>query len=377
MKTKFSILLTLILFSVCFSFAEKKNKKFSIDTSSVRMYLDMATKADKGVMPTDAEWDSLFNSAAYKALLDKTSWNKKDFKNNVRDAFEIVYDPVNKQKRDSIEKVLPEMVDFDDELALFVSTALDIRKNLSKYSTLLSTADLSRLASDANTMALELIPDKGAGLEPEYTPIFLIVWDMESRSMNGGLFLDINTLLHRGQQGAKKLLAHEMHHFYLGPLFEKNYKEDMMDGAIAVLVFSMREGVADILNKKKMPLKSLYPYNNHILAKYNADYFATPELLQKLDSITCQYLDKKLPIEDYFEQAISCAPSEGHTTGSYMAFLIRDQLGMDAVVESVGDLDAFLDNYNKAAKKAGTYIFSDRFNHHIHTLSQAAKKQKP
>lgn len=84
---KFSILLTLILSSVCFSFAEKKNGKFSIDTSSVRMYLDMATKADKGVMPTDAEWDSLFNSTAYKALLDKTSWNKKKFKNNVRNAF--------------------------------------------------------------------------------------------------------------------------------------------------------------------------------------------------------------------------------------------------------------------------------------------------
>lgn len=65
---------------------------------------------------------------------------------------------------------------------------------------------------------------------------------------------------------------------------------------------------------------------------------------------------------------------EGHTTGSYMVFLIRDQLGIEAVVESVGNLDAFIDNYNKAAEKAGTYKFSDKFTKHIHDVSIPAKR---
>lgn len=58
-----------------------------------------------------------------------------------------------------------------------------------------------------------------------------------------------------------------------------------------------------------------------------------------------------------------------------MVFLIRDRLGLDAVVESVGDLDAFVDNYNKAAKMAGTYVFSDKFTNHIHSVSQSAKRK--
>lgn len=57
-----------------------------------------------------------------------------------------------------------------------------------------------------------------------------------------------------------------------------------------------------------------------------------------------------------------------------MFFLIRDNLGLDSVVESVGNLDKFIDNYNKAAEKAGTYRFSKRFTDHIHSISTKAKK---
>lgn len=362
--------------SSCFNQDEiQAARKFSVDTSSAKIYLEMAGQAVNGNLPTDSQWDSLFNSPAYKALLDNTQWDKNAFKTNVRGAFEIVFDSQNSQKCDSILSVLESLDNLRDELPFYVSTAYNIRKNLDRYSNLLSSLNIDDVVNEADSLALELLPDKGAGLTAQSSPIYLIVWDLESRSLGGGLFLDLNSALHSDVAGLKEILAHEMHHFYLGPVFETVYANDVMDGAVAALVFNMKEGVADILNKKKMPTESLFPYGKKICDQYNADYLNSPKVLEELDSVTCAYLDQKLPIEEYFNKAVGCAHFEGHTTGDYMVFLIRDRLGLDAVVASVGDLDAFIDNYNKAAEMAGTYVFSDRFTNHIHSVSQSAKRK--
>lgn len=348
---------------------------FSVDTSSANQYLKMAKSSVSGKMPTDSEWESLFASAAYKALLDNIHWDKEEFKNNVRSAFEIVYDPANKEKCDSIALILQDLNDVSNELPFFVSTALSIRDNLDKYTDILASVDMDSIINTANSMALELVPGKGAGLTPQSSPVYFIVWDLECRNLSPGVFLDVNTFFYNGLQAATEALAHEMHHFYLGPVFDSVYADDIKDGAVIALAENMREGVADIINKKSMPLQELVPYGESILRVYNADYLSSPEVLAELDSVTCSYLDGNISEKEYFRKAGNCAHFGGHTTGDFMVFLIRDQLGIDAVVTSVGDLDAFVDNYNEAARKAGTYVFSDRFTDHIHSLSQPRRRK--
>ena len=365
-------LIAFLLMLISFG-ATSQKQEFPIDTSSVRMYLNMAKQAENGILPSNQEWDSLFNSKAYKALFESVRWNKKEFKNNVKNAFEIVYDPSKSDKYDSIVNELENLTNFQDELPFFVSTALNIRKNLDSYSKMLTTINMDSVVNVANSMALELVPDKGAGLSPNVAPIYFIVWDLECRALNDNLFLDLNTFFQEGLQYATDALAHEIHHFYLGPVFEANYSKDIIDGAVIALVNNMREGVADIINKKEMPLKSLVPYSESILKIYNEDYFNTPVVLEKLDKVTCQFLDNNITEENYFEKAIGCSHFEGHTTGDYMVFLIKEQLGIEAVIESVGNLDLFIDNYNKAALQAGSYVFSDKFTNHIHNLSNGAR----
>lgn len=358
-------------------FAEAKTpSNFQIDITSAKLYLDMAHKATGGNMPTDAEWDSLFVSPAYKVLFNIVNWDKDEFEDNVRNAFEIVYDQSKKATLDSIAGQLDniELAKLETELPLFVSTALSIRNNLQKYYDIINSLDIDNVIDQANSLALTLIPNNGSGIVPEACPIYFIVWDLECRTLGDALFLDVNTFFHDGLQAATEVLAHEMHHFYLMPVFNSVYKEDIMDGAVVALVNNMREGVADILNKKEMPLKSLAPYGEQMLAAYNADYENSPQVLALLDSATCDFLDGKIDLEQYFKKAFECSHYEGHTTGDFMVFLIRDQLGIDAVIESVGNLDAFVDNYNKAAEKAGTYKFSDRFTEHIHSVSMPAKR---
>lgn len=369
----------IILISACLfcSIAEAKSpSNFAVDVTSAKLYLSMANKASKGQMPSDAEWDSLFASSAYRALFDKVDWDKNEFQDNVRNAFEIAYDPSKTTIRDSIAATLNdiELAELETELPLFVSTALSIKNNLDKYTSIVNDMDIDNVIDNANTLALSLLPNHGEGIAPEPCPIYFIVWDLECRALGDALFLDVNTFFHDGLQAAIEALAHEMHHFYLMPVFDIVYKEDIIDGALLVLVHNMREGVADILNKKEMPLKSLTPYGDKMLAAYNADYAATPQTLAQLDAVTRDFLDGKFDMEQYFQKAFECVHYEGHTTGDYMVFLIRDQLGIDAVIESVGNVEAFVDNYNKAAEKAGTYKFSDRFTQHIHNICAPARR---
>jgi len=355
--------------------ANADGSAFSVDVTSARQYLNMAQKAGMGQLPDAADWDSLFVSPAYKSLLEFVHWDKEEFKSNVRSAFDIVYNPMRMAERDSIVGTLSDLSSLEDELPMFVSTAYAIRNNLDEYSATLNTLNIDSIVQVANARALDLVPQKGVGLHPQSSPIYFIVWDLECRALNGQLFLDVNTFFHDGLEAAIDALAHEMHHFYLMPVFESKYDRDINDGAAYALICNMREGVADIINKKQMPLTSLTPYGDEILALYNADYEASPQTLQQLDAITCSYLDGVLSFEKYFQQAAQCAHFEGHTTGDYMVFLIRDYLGLDAVVESVGDLDAFVDNYNKAAEKAGSYRFSDRFTNHIHAISAESRRR--
>lgn len=360
-----------------FLFADAKPQaNFQVNIESAKKYLDMAQQASSGTMPSDTDWDILFATAAYKELFNKVDWDKQEFQNNVREAFDIAYNPAKSEKRDSIALSLDEidLSTLDTELPLFVSTAISIKNNLSKYTEIINSINIDNVIDEANTLALGLLPNNGHGITPEPCPIYFIIWDLECRALGDALFLDVNTFFFDGLQAATDALAHEMHHFYLMPVFNIVYKEDIMDGAVLALVNNMREGVADILNKKQMPLKSLAPYGKKVLEAYNSDYENTPNVLAQLDSVTCEFLDGKIDIEKYFQKAFECVHYEGHTTGSFMVFLIRDQLGIDAVVESVGNLDAFIDNYNKAATKAGTYRFSDKFTQHIHNVSIPAKR---
>ncbi len=374
MRKIFIILITACLF--CAIAEAKAQSNFTVDVSSAKLYLNMANKASDGQMPSDAEWDSLFVSNAYRSLFDKVNWNKKEFQDNVRNAFEIAYDPSKTAIRDSIAATLNdiELAELETELPLFVSTALSIKNNLDTYTSIVNDMDIDNVIDNANTLALSLLPNNGKGITPEPCPIYFIVWDLECRALGDALFLDVNSFFHDGLQAATEALAHEMHHFYLMPVFNIVYKDDIMDGALIALVHNMREGVADILNKKEMPLKSLTPYGDKMLAAYNADYAATPQTLAQLDAVTCDFLDGKFDMEQYFQKAFECVHYEGHTTGDYMVFLIRDQLGIDAVIESVGNIEAFVDNYNKAAEKAGTYKFSDRFTQHIHNICAPARR---
>lgn len=235
MKIKHLLWSVLILCSALLTGNANAENRFDVDVSSAGLYLDMARGAIDGQLPDSAAWDSLFNSNAYKALLDNIHWDKEEFKRNVRCAFDIVYNPSNAAKCDSIANILNDITTVEDELPFFVSTALSIKNNIDRYKSILSTIDINSVIEAADSMAVELLPNQGKGLEPQISPIYFIVWDLECRALSQGIFLDLNTFFYDGLQTATEGLAHELHHFYLGPVFETVYDKDVKDAAVLAL----------------------------------------------------------------------------------------------------------------------------------------------
>lgn len=358
-----------LLLTACFGLAASaaQQEQFTIDASSARCYVDMAVRAEHGAMPSSADWDSLFNTSAYRTFLNNTFWDVPEFKHCVRTAFELVYDNSRAAERDSI-------LAGDDEITYYTQTACYIKNRLQEYQAILSDLDIDDIVDRAQNMALDILPDRGKGLTPDISPIYLIVWDLECRNWATGIYLDINSFLGQGREAAVDVLAHEMHHFYMGPLFESRYSGDVTDAAVYALMLNMQEGTADIINKKQMPVTSLPPYGDDVVKLYNEDYFATPATLEVLDRATCDFLGGTIDREAYGNAALQSVHFGGHTTGDFMVFLIRDNLGLEAAVDSFCDFDKFIDNYNKAASIAGTYRFSDRFTAHIHAISTQMRR---
>ena len=139
------------------------------------------------------------------------------------------------------------------------------------------------------------------------------------------------------------------------------------DAALQAIVRNQLEGAADLINKGTMPTDKLGAYGPDIVKMYNDDYFDSPNVLRQLDSLTCGYLAGTLDVKQY-QAAAECAHFEGHTTGDYMVFLIRDQLGQQAAIDCLGDFSAFVQRYNEAARKADGYVFSETFVSHIDSI---------
>lgn len=122
--------------------------KFSVDTSSAKLYLDMARRAANAQMPTDADWDSLFASPAYSDLFKRVGWDKTEFEGNVRRAFEIVYSPEQNALCDSLVAQIDSMDlnGLDSEL-LF---------SLRQRSTSVATLTVTRPRSTTSTQTASL-----------------------------------------------------------------------------------------------------------------------------------------------------------------------------------------------------------------------------
>lgn len=334
---------------------EQACKNYSIE-SAVR-FVEMAGEAQTGLLPDEEAWRRLFATEGYRSFFSECS-DSLEWQQNIKTAFQVVFDKAQQARLDSV--VSQPLNGEEPFLNYFIVNFNSLKGRLDALSTFIHHTDFSVLLHKAHAKALQHLPSRVNDLHPTFMKLHFLSWDLEARAWSNGIYFDLNTCYEDGEEGLVNTMAHELHHHYMNTLLEDRYKKDIEDAALWALAVNQMEGMADIINKQKMPAETMGLYGPGIVKMYNDDYYASPEVLKQLDNLTCDYLAGKITKKQY-EQARECAHFGGHTTGDFMVFLIRDQLGLQAAIDCFCDYPAFVRCYNEAAVKAGTYVFSETF----------------
>lgn len=361
MKKIMMAILSLIVMAVSIQAQSVNEMGLRCTTETAEQLINMMKSASEGIMPTEQEWETLFNLDGYKTSFGVRK-DGNEWKQNIKDAFLIQFDVNRKAELDSIVNA---GIGFESpHFHAFAYNFHLVRQNIDKMVNFMQKLDMDKIIKQADKMVRKHLPKNADLSNAKFGNIHFVLWDGEGRAWTNGIYLDLNLAMFGGEKELIRTLAHEFHHVYMRPILMSKYKQDITDYAIYVLYRNQLEGTADMINKPVMPTDKMGIYGEKIKKAYNDDYFSTPQVLQELDSLTCQYLAGKIT-EKQYKKVINCAHFEGHTTGDYMVFLIRDQLGKKAAIECFGDFDKFVNLYNEAARKANTYVFSDTFVKHI------------
>lgn len=191
-------------------------------------------------------------------------------------------------------------------------------------------------------------------IKPKVTIYFFLNGGDCRAPYKGEIYADIILLTILGKTKAIKLLAHEFHHCCRAEIVVP-YKKERCPEIFQVLQWLEMEGIADkvyalgeeIPDNKFKPLLKLINIRRRIYSK-------AKEYLKLLDR-TIQ--EGGNPVLIFIKD---CAY---HPVGHFMANVIENALGIEKLVEAVGDPFDFIEKYNESAKrlhKPNVYVFSDK-----------------
>nr|WP_259323942.1 DUF5700 domain-containing putative Zn-dependent protease [Bacteroides stercoris] len=304
----------------------------------------------------------MFATDGYKQFFDRPVG--KSLKKTFKASYEIVFDRNLKAVKDSILSVpLQTMKNNEDIIRYFCIQNLSrFGDDLDRLDDYLAGSALSGAFVRGNKQALKYLPDSFAMRHPDHSKFYILLFTPEAWSLSGNVFMDLNCVYSQDEESLVNLIGHELHHSYRWGYLREKYKDSGSPVAIA-LSMMQSEGCADILNKFEGPysMKDAGLFGEDVLKQMNEDYYNTPKLLQKIDSLTVGY-SKGTVDADVYGQVAKLPVNGGHPNGFYMATLIKHQLGLQAIADNSVEPVMFVETYNKAARKAGDeYVFTDEF----------------
>ena len=329
---------------------------------SAQALIELTKKARNGHLPSQQEWEILFATDGYKQFFDRPVG--KSLKKTFKASYEIVFDRNLKAVKDSILSVpLQTMKNNEDIVRYFCIQNLSrFGDDLDRLDDYLAGSALSGAFVRGNKQALKYLPDSFAMRHPDHSKFYILLFTPEAWSLSGNVFMDLNCVYSQDEESLVNLIGHELHHSYRWGYLREKYKDSGSPVAVA-LSMMQSEGCADILNKFEGPysMKDAGLFGEDVLKQMNENYYNTPKLLQKIDSLTVGY-SKGTVDADVYGQVAKLPVNGGHPNGFYMATLIKHQLGLQAIADNSVEPVMFVETYNKAARKAGDeYVFTDEF----------------
>lgn len=302
-----------------------------LDFTGVDAFWDIAATLQAGEPATDEQWDTLFATPGYAALL-ASEFPSLFF----RDAFILALHPAMSDERAALEP---------GKLArtvAHVQRVAEQEEELRAWAAKLQAGNLSEVGS----AALALVPEAWRDESPV---IAFVIFDNDARGYDP-IVVD---LLASSEFDLEPFMAHESHHWIRNRhlAFDLSLVGQDDESLLWVLNQLQAEGVADRIDKAGWITGATQPPASRAdyAEKYRAHVASAPDAIRALDALVQEAAASDELPDDFVDRLRQAIPQSGHPTGYFMADRIVAHHGEAALVESVGDPFAFIALYQAAA----------------------------
>ena len=356
--------LLLLLFLVNILHAQEVKIDFSDKYSfdSARQFIEMAKRAKKGELPTEENWNQLYQTEGYRLFL--TNSLADFFRKEIKNAFYLNFD---ENRKSELQDSLSVSLEADDYMStyhlLFIHNYDKLNSNLDKAALFLDTLDIENLLSRSLKETKKFIPESDRIInQDQLNNCYFICREPEASVRNNAVFIDLTYCIDLKYEELLKLFAHEYHHNFRDVRRKTSYNDPLL----YVLEKMNTEGVADLIDKE-IPDRSTLAHSglsatDSFKKEFAKEFYNTPNRLKEIDDIvTKKYIQDKDTVA--YKKLFRLVSMGGHPNGFYMANLIKKELGLESVVNVYADPVGFFRLYNTAATKAGKdeYVLSNDF----------------
>ncbi len=299
--------------------------------------------------PTEEEWNALFSTPGYRALMEN-EFDRDFFKNN----FTVAFMP-------SKAKTLKKKMNEKGIISQFLQHYVYVKKMYRKIPQLI--CEIKTKLSVHNFRILEMagkyLP-KDIMRQYEPPTVAFVIFGYDSRGYSPVVVdlvfaEDIGTYL-------IYLIAHEIHHFYRNKIVKLQFPSEQKPEFYIIWLLNQMEaeGIADLIDKPYLlnlpngiKSKFLYLWKS----KFSENLKKADGIIKKIDEFLAAFSEKSFN-KEIISDMLKYVPMSGHITGYYMATAIWEVFG-EKIISCVGDPYRFMLLYNEAAESLGKHAFSD------------------
>ena len=341
------IALILAFFLVSFPAAAERaaivpeSSRGNADFTGVEAFLELTALLENDREPAPEQWDRLFATPGY-AVLIKREFRREFF----AERFRLAFMP---SKRADCEAQMKKDTGFWAQFLPHDIRARDMRRAIERRIEELRGMDIN---GRAVARARDLLP---TGASADTPTVAFVIFAPDARGSDPVV---VDVLFSLDEKARfEDFIAHEFHHWYREQMVSLSQDEE----TLWVINQIHAEGIADLVDRAdwpKKPSESLNPREKGFMKLYAE----SPEVLRKLDEGFTEMAGMKMGRSRPGSELQKAVPMSGHPTGLYMAGLILEEFGRDALVRTVPNPFAFFRLYNKAAKakRGDAPVFSEK-----------------
>ncbi|MBU1012395.1 MAG: hypothetical protein KKG99_05270 [Bacteroidetes bacterium] len=363
------LFITLLVGFHCLSNAQESSK--NLDFSAIYQHFIVMEQLQSGKEPIASQWADLFETPAYKTLLDNELRKPIRF----QEVFRAAYLPGYSK---DINDILVKIDRKGSWWTSWVTSLLEAYENVPKQKTqLLDLVDAYKrldLSEFAMKEAARFLPDEKFEGFPKVA--FLIFNDSRGYdpiilSLNSFLKTDdirdnnaLDCMINKGFNkhfSFQLLYAHEAFHYYRNKKDEFRFPDDTDPYSSLIWIMNQiaNEGIADQIDKVNQYFDPGCYADTREGEQYLNYLAMQPDLIRSMDSLFVEIINLSDSAQIFSRRFSRMIPRSGHQTGFYMCNAIIEEFGEQSIRMVSRNPFTFFKLYQKAALKNEKYpVFS-------------------